>query len=269
MRLSNRRRKEIASLGQRKYREGLGQLLVEGVRSVEAALDASAPLVDLVLAESVLAEPRVVVLRQAARARDIPVYVVADATHGKLATTATSQGVLAVARTEHAPVAALHACTAVLALDGVQDPGNVGTLVRTAAWFGAEAVLAGSGTAGFFNPKTVRAAMGGLWDLQLAKTDDLAAALSELRTHGFACYGADLEGVAAPMWAPRHPSVLVLGSEAHGLSAAVGRQLEARVAIPGAPRRAGTESLNVAVAAGILVYEWLGASGEGERGGSG
>ncbi|MFB6098719.1 MAG: TrmH family RNA methyltransferase, partial [Salinibacter sp.] len=146
-----------------------------------------------------------------------------------------------------------------LLLDGVQDPGNVGTLLRTAAWFGATVVVAGPGTAGLYGPKVMRAAAGGHWALALARTEDPGDLLDRLRRRGTALYGADLQGVQANAWAPRHPSALALGSEAHGLSAAVLDRLDTTVALRGAPNRPAADSLNVAVAGGILLYEWLGS----------
>jgi TrmH family RNA methyltransferase len=103
--------------------------------------------------------------------------------------------------------------------------------------------------------------MGGLWDLRIAATDDLAAALRQLRDRGLALYGADLDGGPAHAWSPRHEAVLVLGSEAHGLSADVTTLLDARVRIaapPSADAIRGVESLNVSVAAGVLLHRWLG-----------
>jgi TrmH family RNA methyltransferase len=141
----------------------------------------------------------------------------------------------------------------------VQDPGNVGTLLRTAAWFGASAVIAGPGTAGLYGPKVMRAAAGGHWSLNLARTNSPGVFLDELRKTGCGLYGADLQGVPISAWTPRRPSALVLGSEAHGLSPAVLDRLDSPVAIPRTPHQSSAESLNVAVAGGILIYEWLGA----------
>ena len=255
MPLTRRRRQEIASLARKKHRERLGQVLVEGVRSVEAATDASAALVEIVVDEAVQNEPRIQALLGRA---DAPVQLVNGSEMAALSDVQASQGVLAVARIHRTSEAELAACASVLAFDGVQDPGNVGTVLRTAAWFGTEAVLAGPGTADFFSPKVVRAAMGGLWDVRLAQTSDLADALRQLQQNGFHLYGADLEGTPARTWQPQAPSVLVLGSEAHGLSSDVRNLLEERVAIQGAKGRRGAESLNVAVAAGILINRWLG-----------
>lgn len=257
--LSNRRRKEINSLTRRSARKEKGQTFIEGVRSVEAALEAGAPLIDLVVAETTRTDPTVRALCDRA---PVPVYVVTDAALAKLSDVQTSQGILAVAKTQYvreaALVEALTPTATVLALDGVQDPGNVGTILRTAAWFGADHVVAGPGTAGLYGPKVMRAAMGGQWDLQLTRSADLGALLTRLRRTGVRLYGADLYGTRSTDWQPTRPSGLVLGSEAHGLSAGVQSAIDEPVAIPGAPRRAGAESLNVAVAAGILIYEWTG-----------
>lgn len=255
--LSNRRSKEMASLQHKKYRERLGQFVIEGVRSVEAAVLGGASLVDVVVQEDLQDDPAVRTILDALPA-DVPVYRAVDDDVAAISNVATPQGILAVANIDLLPTDHLTATSAILALDGVQDPGNVGTLIRTAAWFGIDVVLAGPGTAGFFNPKIVRAAMGGLWDVRLSQTDDLGGILDALQRAGFALYGADLAGTPATVWQSRRPAVLVVGSEAHGLSAAVLSRLHQRIAIPGAVGRAGTESLNVAIASGILLYEWLG-----------
>jgi TrmH family RNA methyltransferase len=271
--LSKRRRKTIASLHRRKVRIRHGLTVIEGMRAVESALTAEAPVTDVVVtAESARDRTVVQMVTDAGLAdgHDDPsagglTLWTADAdTLADLSGVASPQGVLAVVERRYAEPDALVAETAesggtLLALDGVQDPGNVGTIVRTAAWFGVSAVVAGPGTAGLYGPKVMRAGMGGHWDLALARSDDLGGVLDESRAAGLPIYGADLYGTNAADWAPQHPSVLVLGSEAHGLSAAVLDRLTEPVAIPGSTDRSGAESLNVAVASGILVYEWVGA----------
>lgn len=259
--LSNRRRKEIASLTQRKYRKQLGQTLIEGRRAVESAIIARAPLTELIVSEEAQREPTVQALCQQV---EVPVYVLSERDVSALSDVQTSQGVLAVVEREYVAeqdlISALATTTTVLVLDGVQDPGNVGTILRTAAWFGADALVAGPGTAGMYGPKVMRAAAGGHWDLRLTRTRDLPALLGRLHHAGITLYGADLEGKRAGRWKAQLPSALVLGSEAHGLSDDVARLIDQVIAIPGSPKRAGTESLNVAVATGILVYEWMGES---------
>lgn len=256
--LTRRRSKDLAALGRKKHRDRLGEFLVEGVRSVESAVAAGAPLVELLVTEEARSEPRVQSVLDRA---GVPVHVVPARELDRIADTATTQGLLAVARAERADPRTLTG--AIVALDGVQDPGNVGAIVRSAAWFGVDAILAGPGTADLFGPKAVRAAMGGLWDLALAVTADLTADLVRLQARGHLLYGADLDGQPASRWTPRREAVLVLGSEAHGLSAGTRERVDGRVRIA-APARAeavrGVESLNVSVAAGVLLHRWLGES---------
>jgi TrmH family RNA methyltransferase len=256
--LPERRKKEIASLTQRKYRERLGQMLIEGLRSVESAVEAGAPLVDVVVSESSVNDANVQML---VNRLDVPVYTVGSRELARISDVETSQGVCAAARIDLFPEERLESLQSILALDGIQDPGNLGTLLRTAAWFGIDAVVASSGTVDFFNPKVVRAAMGGLWDVRLSRCSILETLLVRLGHAGFQRYGADMKGTGVHDWQPVRPGILVLGSEAHGLAPSTVAALDARITIPGHPRRHGAESLNVAVAGGILMHWWLKADG--------
>ena len=257
--LSNRRRKAIAALTRRRGRRQHNQTLIEGPRALASALDAGAPLVDCVVTKAALDDPEVQSLLDRL---SVPVSVTDAETMETLTDVQTPQGIVAVVeRRLMEPddlLPQLEAEPTLLLLDGVQDPGNVGTLVRTAAWFGASGVVAGPGTAGLYGPKVMRAATGGHWSLALARTEAPGPLLDRLRRTGWGLYGADLQGVQADEWTPRRPSALVLGSEAHGLSPAVLDRLDTPVSIPGAPHRPAAESLNVAVAGGILIYEWMG-----------
>jgi len=259
--LSNRRRKAIAALTRRRGRRKHDQTLIEGRRALDAALAAGAPLVDCVVTPEALDDPAV----QALLARfDGPVYTTDPETLRQITDVETPQGLVATTErplldADAVPGRLADDGTALL-LDGVQDPGNVGTLLRTAAWFGADVVAAGPGTAGLYGPKVMRAAAGGHWALGLTRTDAPGALLDACRRTGCALYGADLHGTRSDTWHPGRPSVLVLGSEAHGLSPAVLDRIDGPVSIPGAPNRPAAESLNVSVAGGILIYEWIGAS---------
>lgn len=257
--LSNRRRKTIASLTRRRGRRRHDQTLIEGRRALRAALDAEAPLVEIVVTHQALDDPAVQALLDRA---SVPVFVTDVTTLAELTDVEAPQGFVAVVERRLLDPSAvperLGDGGTVLLLDGVQDPGNVGTLLRTAAWFGTQAVVAGPGTAGLYGPKVMRAGAGGHWALDLARTDAPGPLLDRLRRQGVALYGADLQGIRAAAWSPSRPSALALGSEAHGLSAAVLDRLDTPVSLPGTPNRPAVESLNVAVAGGLLLYEWLG-----------
>lgn len=138
----------------------------------------------------------------------------------------------------------------VLVLDGVQDPGNVGTIIRTAAWFGASAVIANAGTADFFNPKTVRSTAGSLFALSLVHSRAFESDLTRLKISGYTLYAADLDGTDVRRLSPAPKSALLIGNEANGISKAALALADERLFITG--NSAAVESLNAAVSAGIL-----------------
>ena len=255
--LAQRRLKQIRSLAHRKYRDRYGETIIEGERAVEAALVAGADLRALLVSES--AQERFGGRFSVPADRT---YVVSDRALRTVSALETSPGVLGVAGIRRQAPEMLASMQRILLLDGVRDPGNAGTMIRTAAWFGVEAVVAGSDAVDPYHPKVVRASMGGVWDVAQVETPDPAGTLAELVACGFTVYGADLKGVPVDDWTPALPSVLALGSEAHGISRQVRAQIAERVLIPSRTRKAedppsrGVESLNAAVAAGILLHAW-------------
>jgi TrmH family RNA methyltransferase len=143
----------------------------------------------------------------------------------------------------------------VLVLDRLQDPGNLGTLIRTADAVGAAGVVLLEPCADPFDPKVVRGSMGSIFHVPLLRASDVAATLAALHGRGLRIAGADAHrGVdwGDGLWSG--PVALVLGNEARGLSPDVIPHVDAwaRLPIPGQ-----AESLNVAVAGGVLMYAWL------------
>ena len=177
----------------------------------------------------------------------------------KLAGTRSTQGVFALFETPATdPAPLLAAARRILALESVQDPGNVGTLLRSAAAFGFDAVLLGPGCAAPFSPKVLRASMGAAGRLPLGVCADLPAALGALRGRGVACLAAALYK-ARPLDAvgTQFPGgvCVVIGSEGQGLSDAAIAACSAAVRIPMTDR---VESLNAGVAGSILLWHFRG-----------
>ena len=177
----------------------------------------------------------------------------------KLAGTRSTQGVFALFETPATdPAPMLATARRILALEGVQDPGNVGTLLRSAAAFGFDAVLLGPGCAAPFSPKVLRASMGAAGRLPLGVCADLPAALGALRGRGVACLAAALYK-ARPLDAvgTQFPGgvCVVIGSEGQGLSDAAIAACSAAVRIPMTDR---VESLNAGVAGSILLWHFRG-----------
>ena len=139
-----------------------------------------------------------------------------------------------------------------VALDGVQDPGNVGTIVRTADAAGFDGVLMSAECADLYSPKALRSTMGSALRMRVLRTDDLPGALREMKARGYAVAATELGGEDFYAHCPRERAVLVIGSEGHGVSESVRALATHHLALP---MRGGAESLNAAVAAGIMMYE--------------
>jgi len=220
--------------------------LLEGVHLVAAALDAGVHPKAVLVSESGAGKPEIAALVR--RAGTAPVTLpdalfrwVAEATTpaGLAAEIGLPEAAVDVARTSHA-----------LFLDGVQDAGNVGALLRSAAAFGVDTAVLGRGCADPWSPKVLRAAMGAHFALRIGEVPDLLPALAKFRGTlvcavaggGVPPHALDLRGSVG--W--------ILGSEGQGVSEAVAARAAVRTAIPLAR---GIDSLNVAAAAAVLLYE--------------
>ena len=182
-----------------------------------------------------------------------PLFEISESLLRSVSSLESPPGVLAVVKKRSVSSSDLRLGHCSLLLDGIQDPGNVGTLLRSAAAFGVQAVLATPGTAYFFSPKVVRGATGTLFHLQLCENVDPHAVQTLLQTQRVELIAADSSSGEAPErldGGKRY--LLVLGHETSGVSARWSRLATRRVRIPMA---AAAESLNVAVAGSILLYE--------------
>ncbi len=242
----------IRDLHRRRGRERRGLVLAEGVRLVEEVVAAGLEAKAVLVSPALRGTERGRALEAALRGRGLPIEDTTDDDLAKLAATEHPQGVLAVVRPRVWTLADLGtgADAAYLVLDGVQDPGNVGTIVRTAQALGAAGVMALPGTAELGNPKTLRASMGALFRFPGVATAE-ADLVTWLAEHRVTVVATALDGARfEPARLPRKVA-FVLGNEGAGVASGLARSAGLTLAIPLAP---GAESLNVAVAAGIFLY---------------
>lgn len=147
--------------------------------------------------------------------------------------------------------------TLILALDGVQNPGNMGTIIRLADWFGIKDVLCSTECADCYNPKVVQATMGAILRVRVHYVDDLAKLLNRLNSSGMPIYGTLLDGQNIYTKQLSTNGVIVMGNEGRGLSDACRASVSDRLFIPPYPIDTPTsESLNVAMATGIVLAEF-------------
>lgn len=240
-------------LRRRKAREREALFVVEGIRAVEELLASPVDVVGLLAAPQLGESTRGAALLETARRQGRTITEVSEKEFRSAAETESPQGVLAVARVPDRSLEMLSGVTPLrmLVLDAVQDPGNVGTIVRTAAALGVQATIALPGTVDVWNAKVVRSAMGAHFRHPALHTtwDDLRAFLFRERV--------PLWGAAAGAQPPPPDGLpprlaLAVGNEGAGLTPAVREATERLVGVPLAP---GSESLNVAVATGILLFQ--------------
>ena len=144
----------------------------------------------------------------------------------------------------------------VLAMDEVQNPGNMGTIIRLADWFGISDIICTPNSADCFNPKVVQATMGAILRVRVHYLD-LAATLSEARKRGIEVYGTFLEGENIYRSTLKHSGIIVMGNEGRGVSKEVAATVSHKLLIPPYPvDRHGSESLNVAIATSIVCSEF-------------
>ncbi len=233
----------LRSLREKKHREALGLFVVEGEKVVAELLAANFPFVEIYATP---AWPE-----KTARAASAPPVAVREITDDEMARIShfpTPASVLAVGRISRPPLAPeILRRGLTLALDGVQDPGNVGTLLRIADWFAFDRVVLSPDCADLFHQKVINASMGSFARVAAFAADlgPLFAALAP----AVPILGCDLTGTAVHELPPLRDAIVVIGSEGHGLSAAVKKNITRYVTVP---RYGQAESLNAAAAAAIV-----------------
>ncbi|MFY8272769.1 TrmH family RNA methyltransferase [Pseudoalteromonas sp. SSDWG2] len=238
--LSKNQQKLLRQLGQKKYRKQQRQFLVQGAKNVQELLQSEHPVAQLYASADFIAEHSKYIT---ARLDSRDVHHCDEAELSKVSTLVTNNDAIAVA-----PIAesTLDDTPWQLALDGVGDPGNLGTIIRLADWYGFSQVLLSDNCADPTNPKVISASMGSFTRVSCHHVD-LPAYLANTDKP---VYGAFLGGSNLHTTEFAEQGILVMGSESHGISEPVAEHVSERITILG---YGGAESLNVAIASGIIL----------------
>ncbi len=230
--------KWVRSLQQKKYRDELGLFVAEGAKCIND-LQGAFELVLLVTPEN--ASPTEIEQMSSLR---------------------TPQGMIGIFKKREDKGNRLLTISneLVLALDGVQDPGNLGTIIRTCDWFGIHHILCSRDTADCYNPKVVQATMGALARVRLHYVNDLTNALNEYQQMGYPIYGTLLNGknmYASDALPTKEKGIIVMGNEGNGISQKIRELVTHPLLIPSYPANLPTsESLNVSIATAIVLAEF-------------
>ncbi len=248
--------KHVHKIQQKKHRQELGEFLIEGVKGVAEALK-NADVKMVFVEETKRNEPEFAEILAQASGRKIEYLFVGRKDIGEIKTTDTFPGVSAIVAMQ---AVAFEDITngPILCLDQVNDPGNLGTIIRTADWFGIKNILLSEGSVDPYNEKVVRSTMGSLFRTKIFESEYVAETLEELKEKGYHLYALTLGGKdICELKALRQAQgkhVFVFGSESHGIREEVLELCDGKYTIPG---KGGAESLNVGVAVGVVLYGLL------------
>lgn len=237
----------------RKVRQESASFVAEGMRLAQEVLRCGLPLQQVFASDDGAA--RYASVWNALCQKASAAYLISDGLEAKISSVQTPQGIYCVCgmpRHTFGQIAGLG--EKFLALDHLQDPGNLGTIIRTADAFGADGILLSEGCADCYSPKVLRSTMGSVFRLPIWTVPDLAQTLKELHQAGFSTFGAALDETAICLGIFSFPqkSVAVVGNEGNGISRPV---LDACRQTLYIPMKGETESLNAGVAASLILWE--------------
>jgi TrmH family RNA methyltransferase len=243
---SNNKYKYIKSLMQKKNRQKYGEYTVEGIKSTRDALASRRKISAVVMSRDFFETERFDLPEK------IEKVVIETDIFNKLCDTSTPQGIMAIIKIEGGSEIQLDINKAYIYCDGVNDPGNMGTIIRTADAAGFGGVILSEGCVDIYSPKTVRASMGSFFNIDIYSDKNIED-LKKLQEQGFQLVGGALgENTIDYREADlKKPAIIIVGNEANGISGEVQKLCQCvKIPILGS-----AESLNVSVAAGILMYE--------------
>ncbi len=250
-------RANLIRLSTKKYRRGMGLYILEGSASILDALDADAEIVGVIHDSRALRRSGDSEALEEIKRRRVALQEVTQADLRRISGLKTPPPVLAVVRRYPARVPCIPPdARLILAVDRVSDPGNLGTLLRSAAFYGVKEVWLGRGTVGLYNQKVVRGSMAAHLHLRVCSDLDLTETIPKAKDRGCRVLVAVVEEGEVPEFIPggSAPAVLILGSEPHGISTELMDLADIRLAIP---RSGSIDSLNVAVAGTVLLDRLL------------
>lgn len=241
--LSNKRKKEILSLKQKKFRQKYSQFLVEGEKSV-CELYSSNFIISEILATKLFVENNKTNIDLS------KVLIISEKEMNSLSLFETPPGIIAVSNFKDNILNINNLYNKItLVLDGISDPGNLGTIIRIADWYGIENIICSTNSVDFYNPKTINSTMGSFTRVNIFY-ENLIEILKETKIKKYACvmYGKSIQEIDNT-----EESIIIIGNESNGISTELLKLSDYKITIP---RKGKAESLNAAIAAAIVCHKF-------------
>ena len=250
---TNPKIKFAINLQQKKYRDKFEMFLLEGIRNAEMALSQKNDIDMCFCTQKALENARI---QKLVDELTCPIYLVPDNIYQKLSDTVSPQGLMLVIKNRPISLENILASSdgLYLILDRLQDPGNLGTIIRTADAMGIKGLICLNGTADIYSPKVIRSAMGSIFNIDIINKISEDSLLDFIRQNNIELYATALDDTAKPSWSVKFPQkcAIILGNEANGVSESLLLQSE-KIYIP---MLGNAESLNVANAGSMIMYEY-------------
>lgn len=240
--------KEIKKLKEKKYRKE--KFIIEGIKMIEEAIQYNAHIELVVYSEKFKISDIENIIKQ----KSIKTIEVTESIFNTLTEVVSPQGILAVVRKNENSKKIDYSTNFILALDGIQDPGNLGTIIRTADATNLKQIIVSKDTVDTYSPKVIRSTMGAIFRVNVIEVEELSIELERLKKEGFKIITTSLQTEKSIYDIDYKKSVVVIGNEANGVSDKVYEVSNTKVKIP-MPGKA--ESLNASVAAGVMMYEYV------------
>lgn len=245
--------KYIKKLKEKKYRDQNGEYIIEGVRLIEEAIHEEAHIKTIVICDECLENSTINQNLLYEIAKYNCIYV-DKKIFLSLTDVVNPQGVLAVVSKSNPDKKIDYTEDIIVVLDCVQDPGNLGTILRTIDSIGLKQVILSKGCGDIYNPKVVRSTMGAIFRVNVIEADNILENIEKLKKHKFEILATSLEDSKSIYDIDYSKKVIIIGNEGNGVSKEVLKKADKKIKIPMLGK---TESLNASVATGIVLYEYV------------
>ena len=245
--------KHIRKLKDKKFRDENNEYVVEGVRLVEEAVKENAKIKQIIVCEDTTKTYEIPTHIMLEIAKYECIYV-SNKVFNLITQVTNPQGIMAIIEKDTANVQIDYTQDIIVTLDDVQDPGNLGTILRTVDSIGLNQIIVSKGTADAFNAKVVRSTMGAIFRIKIIEVEDLATAIKDMKKHHFKLMVTSLQTDNSIYDINFNKKIIVIGNEANGVSKEIQEMADEKAKIPMLGR---TESLNASVATGVVLYEYV------------
>ena len=245
--------KHVKKLKDKKYRDVNKEFIIEGIKLIKEAIEEKANIKQIVICDNCQNTDIIPKDLMYEIAKYECVYVTENI-FKTISDVNTPQGILAIIGRGYAEKEIDYTQDIIVALDDIQDPGNLGTILRTVDSIGLNQILVSKGTADSYNPKVVRSTMGAIFRVKIIECEDLEKTLKEVKKHKYELLVTSLQTENSIYDIDYNKKVIVIGNEANGVEQRIQDMADEKVKIPMFGK---TESLNASVATGIILYEYV------------